>query len=105
MPVTALLIPNTKMEGDSRIKIITNDGPIEGSCSVKMYICDDQWIEQNILETAVQKDTDILEYHVGLRAEAAKKNQFVPQHSTNKEINPEGYEGPEAGTHLYDEEE
>lgn len=84
MAVTALKVPTPGGEVNS--KVVTT--ATEHGLLVELFKCDDQWEHvgqsEKFGETTPEED-----YHKSLRLNASMAGHFVPEQSTNPELNPE----------------
>lgn len=84
---TALLIKEHGVE--KRLLFMTV--PTVGAIHVDLFLANENF--EPIGQTSIGESptiTDEVEYHTRLRAEASERGQFVPECSTNPELNP-GY--------------
>jgi hypothetical protein len=92
MPVTALIVPTP--DGEVKSKVVTT--ATDHGLLVELFKCDDQWehVGQSEKFGEVTPEED---YHKSLRINAAMAGHFVPEQSTNPELNPE-YKEPTGET-------
>jgi hypothetical protein len=87
MALTSLIIP--KKEGNKQyLQVETIQG--EKGIVIHWFGCDDKFEHTGKADASADRRSEE-EFHKGLRASAAEKEQLITSHSTHPEWNPEGY--------------